>query len=67
MVEESDRIWLNIDLHQKSLSDHCTRITRLEQTHYDSGKSKERTVTIILGIVVVVQLIIIIVDKLTNF
>lgn len=66
MVEESDRIWLNIDLHQKSLADHCVRITRLEQTHYDSGKSKERMVTIILGIVVVVQLIILITDKLTS-
>jgi len=67
MVEESDRVWLNLDLHQKSLADHCVRITRLEQTHYENNKSKERAVTIILGIVVVVQLIVIIVDKLANF
>ena len=67
MVEESDRVWLNLDLHQKSLADHCSRITRLEQTHYDSSKSKDRAVTIILGIVVVVQLIVIIADKLTIF
>jgi len=67
MVEESDRIWTNLDYHSKTISDHCVRLTRLEQTHYDSGKSKERAVTIILGIVVVVQLIVIIADKLTNF
>ena len=64
MVDESDRVWINLDYHSKALSDHCSRITKLEQTHFDSNKTKERAVTIILGIVVVVQLIVLVADKI---
>ena len=66
MVDESDRVWINLDYHSKALSDHCARITKLEQTHFDSNRLKDRAVTIILGIVVVVQFAVLLVDKLAS-
>ncbi len=63
MVNESDRVWINLDYHSKALSDHCGRITKLEQTHYENRKFKDRTITIILGMVIIAQFIFLVVDK----
>jgi len=55
MVEESDRIWSNLDNHAKSIGDHCIRITALELEHKAEDKRKKTTMTYILGAVVIMQ------------
>ena len=57
MVEESERVWMNIDLHAKSLGDHCVRITKLEQEHLYSAKTKKDIVIYILAGIAVTQFI----------
>jgi len=57
MVEESDRVWMNIDLHAKSLGDHCVRITKLEQEHQYSTKTKKDIIIYILAGVAIASLI----------
>ena len=64
MVEESDRIWTNIDLHGKALADHCIRITKLEQTHLYSDKLKKNLVYYLLGGIASIQLIFLSIDRL---
>ena len=57
MVEESDRIWLNLDTHQKSLGDHCIRITKLEQDSQAKEKSHKNLITYVLSGVITLQFI----------
>jgi len=57
MVEESDRVWMNIDLHAKSLGDHCVRITKLEQEHQYSNKTKKDLVIYLLAALAVASFI----------
>ncbi len=58
MVDESDRVWMNIDLHAKSLGDHCVRITKLEQEHLYSAKTKKDIVIYLLAGIAIIQFVI---------
>ena len=49
MVDESARIWVNIDDIRKSLSDHCVRITKLEQEHIYSSRTKKDIIIYLLA------------------
>jgi len=64
MVEESDRIWDNIDNLNKTRSDHCVRITTLEQDHLWRDKSKANKVTYLLTGIIVLQFLFLAWDKI---
>ena len=55
MVDESDRIWLNLDDIRGTISDHCIRLTKLEAHHYEKDKSRSWNLTLLLGALVVLQ------------
>jgi len=65
MVDESDRVWLNIDDIRKTLSDHCIRLTRVEDYHYHKDKSKSWNLSLVLLSVVVIEGIFIVIDYLS--
>ena len=62
MVEESDRIWGQIDSNTKSIGDHCIRITKLEQDHIHRDENKNRNLTYLLAGIVVIQFVFMMVD-----
>ena len=64
MVDESERIWSNIDLHAKSLGDHCIRLTKLEQTHLYTDKTRNNLIIYALAGVVIVEFFFLIIDRL---
>lgn len=66
MVDESERVWLNIDDIRKILSDHCMRLTRVEDYHYHKDKSKSWNLSLVLVAVVIIEGIFIVVDYLSK-
>jgi len=62
LVEESDRVWENIDNLNKTQSDHCVRITKLEQDHKYRDQRKNMNLTYILAGIVVMQLVFMVVE-----
>ena len=55
MVEESDRIWGNIDGIHKTVGDHCIRITKLEQEHIYSNRTRKDIIIYLLAAVSIIQ------------
>jgi len=55
MVEESSRIWSNIDDIHKSIGDHCIRITKLEQEHIYSNRTRKDIIIYLLAGISIVQ------------
>jgi len=64
MTEESDRVWKELDGHEETVRDHCKRITTLEQDHKHRDANKNRNLTYILGVIVVLQFIFMVADRL---
>ena len=58
-----ERILNRQDEHDKRLGDHCIRITKLEQEHQFSDKRKASNITYLLSGIVVLQFVLMIVDK----
>lgn len=65
MVDESSRIWINIDDIRKTLSDHCIRLTRVEDYHYNKDKGKQWNLTIILSTIIAIEAGLLIFDHLS--
>lgn len=61
---EEDRIWTVIDSYGKAISDHCIRITTLEQDHKHRDKNKAMSITYIVIGIAIVEGIILLSDKL---
>jgi len=64
MVDESDRVWINLDSIHKAVSDHCTRLTRLEQIHFTNTKNKDRKIIYVLLGVALLQFAFIMIERL---
>ena len=62
MVEESERLWNQIDSNTKSIGDHCIRITKLEQDHKYRDQRKNMNLTYLLAGIVVIQFVFMMVD-----
>ena len=58
MVDESDRIWGNIDNVNKSLGDHCIRITKLEQEHLYSNRTRKDIIIYLLAGIAIAQFVV---------
>ena len=52
---ELNKIWDILSNHGKSLADHCTRITTIEQDHKHRDQSKHNNLTYLLAGLVVVE------------
>ena len=66
MVDESDRVWVNIDNIRMTQGDHCIRITKLEQTHFTDDKIKEKAIIHLLAGVATIELIVIMVGQILS-
>jgi len=66
MVDESERVWFNIDDIRKSIGDHCVRLTKLEQTHFNAGQMKEKTIIYLLAGIATLEFIFIAIERLVT-
>jgi hypothetical protein len=55
MVDESTRIWDNIDNFHKSIGDHCIRLTKLEQTHLYNSNLKDKVLIYLITAVAIAE------------
>jgi len=58
MVDESERVWENIDGHAKALGDHCIRITKLEQEHIYSSRTRKDIIIYLLAGIAIAQFVV---------
>ncbi len=58
MVEESDRLWLNIDDIRKTIGDHCIRLTKLEQSHIYTNRTRKDIVIYLLAGIAIIQFVV---------
>ena len=64
MVDESERIWGNIDNLSKTQGDHCIRITKLEQDHLWKEKNKANKIVYLLAGIVILEFLFLAWDKI---
>ena len=58
MVDESERVWNNIDGIHKSVGDHCIRITKLEQEHIYSNRTRKDIIIYLLAGISIIQFVV---------
>ena len=58
MVDESARVWLNIDDIRKSIGDHCVRLTKLEQEHVYSTRTRKDIIIYLLAGVSIISVVV---------
>ena len=58
LVDESERVWLNIDDIRKTIGDHCIRLTKLEQNHIYSNRTRRDIIIYLLAGIAIAQFIV---------
>ncbi len=58
MVDESDRVWVNIDDIRKTIGDHCIRLTKIEQNHLYTNKTRKDVIIYLLAGITITQFIV---------
>ena len=54
-VDMMERVLDGMNSLDKRVNDHCTRISMLEQGHKAQAKRNANTLTLVLGLIVVIQ------------